>query len=319
MNRFPGFLTVACVLTLLGPGAELALAGEPDNNPATDTLPRGLPYEGHLAVDGVPLNGAVAVTFALWSLPVGGGMLFEETQQVSFVNGRFSVLLGVGMGDLRIPPIVFDAADVYLGVTVNNTQLSGRQRIVPVPHALWAARAADFIVADTLDVGGASNLGGATTVGTPMMNANLTVNGTVTAVRATVNGALTAGATNVAGLTAGATTVNGALTAGATTVNGALTASSLTLPMPSGIPNVTGFRVTPAFAPKVFIKGLPGNDAFDMGVRSTQGACFLTSVFTSTGSCDVFIGVNGNWTLGPRIGDAGAIAICAAQCLVLKD
>ena len=297
MNRFPGFLTVACVLTLLGPGAELALAGEPDNNPATDTLPRGLPYEGHLAVDGVPLNGAVAVTFALWSLPVGGRMLFEETQQVSFVNGRFSVLLGVGMGDLRIPPIVFDAADVYLGVTVNNTQLSGRQRIVPVPHALWAARAADFIVADTLDVGGASNLGGATTVGTPMMNANLTVNGTVTAVRATVNGALTAGATNVAGLTA----------------------SSLTLPMANGIPNVTGFRVTPAFAPKVFIKGLPGNDAFDMGVRSTQGACFLTSVFTSTGSCDVFIGVNGNWTLGPRIGDAGAIAICAAQCLVLKD
>ena len=258
---------------------------------------------------------------------MGGVLLFDESQDVVFVNGRFSVLLGVG--DARIPPIVFDAADVYLGVTVNNTQLSGRQRIVPVPHALWAARAADFIVADTLDVGGASNLGGATTVGTPMMNANLTVNGTVTAVRATVNGALTAGATNVAGLTAGATTVNGALTAGATTVNGALTAgatnvagltaSSLTLPMANGIPNVTGFRVTPAFAPKVFIKGLPGNDAFDMGVRSTQGACFLTSVFTSTGSCDVFIGVNGNWTLGPRIGEAGAVAICAAQCLVLKD
>ena len=302
MNRFPGFLTVACVLTLLGPGAELALAGEPDNNPATDTLPRGLPYEGHLAVDGVPLNGAVAVTFALWSLPVGGGMLFEETQQVSFVNGRFSVLLGVGMGDLRIPPIVFDAADVYLGVTVNNTQLSGRQRIVPVPHALWAARAADFIVADTLDVGGASNLGGATTVGTPMMNADLKV-----------NGALTAGATNVAGLTAGATTVNGALTA-----------SSLTLPMANGIPNVTGFRVTPAFARILFLKGLPPETPdFDMGVRSTQGACFLTSVATydSDSSCEVFIGVNGNWALGLRRFDGAAVAIarCAAQCLVLKD
>ena len=302
MNRFPGFLTVACALTLLGPGAELALAGEPDNNPATDTLPRGLPYEGHLAVDGVPLNGAVAVTFALWSLPVGGGMLFEETQQVSFVNGRFSVLLGVGMGDRRIPPIVFDAADVYLGVTVNNTQLSGRQRIVPVPHALWAARAADFIVADTLDVGGASNLGGATTVGTPMMNANLTVNGTVTAGATTVNGALTAGATNVAGLTA----------------------SSLTLPMANGIPNVTGFRVTPAFARITFVKGLPPETPdFDMGVRSTQGACFLTSVATydSNSSCEVFIGVNGNWALGLRRADPAAVALarCAAQCLVLKD
>ena len=293
MNRFPGFLTVACVLTLLGPGAELALAGEPDNNPATDTLPRGLPYEGHLAVDGVPLNGAVAVTFALWSLPVGGGMLFEETQQVSFVNGRFSVLLGVGMGDLRIPPIVFDAADVYLGVTVNNTQLSGRQRIVPVPHALWAARAADFIVADTLDVGGASNLGGATTVGTPMMNADLKV-----------NGALTAGATNVAGLTA----------------------SSLTLPMANGIPNVTGFRVTPAFDRISFLKGFVGQldtPDFDMGVRSTQGACFLTSVATydSNSSCEVFIGVNGNWALGLRRANVAAFGLsaCAAQCLVLKD
>ena len=134
-------LTAACVLTLLGPGAELALAGEPDDNPATDTLPRGLPYEGHLAIDGVPLNRPTAVRFALWSLPVGGVLLFDESQDVVFVNGRFSVLLGVG--DARIPPIVFDAADVYLGVTVRNTELSGRQRIVPVPHALWAARAAD--------------------------------------------------------------------------------------------------------------------------------------------------------------------------------
>ena len=84
----------------------MALAAAPDSNPATDTLPRGLPYEGHLAVDGVPLNGTVAVTFALFSLPVAGMMLFEETQrEVSFVNGRFSVLLGVG--DARIPSIVF--------------------------------------------------------------------------------------------------------------------------------------------------------------------------------------------------------------------
>ena len=293
-------LTAACVLTLLGPGAELALAGEPDDNPATDTLPRGLPYEGHLAIDGVPLNRPTAVRFALWSLPVGGVLLFDESQDVVFVNGRFSVLLGVG--DARIPPIVFDAADVYLGVTVNNTQLSGRQRIVPVPHALWAARAADFIVADTLDVGGASNLGGATTVGTPMMNANLTVNGTVTAGATTVNGALTAGATNVAGLTA----------------------SSLTLPMANGIPNVTGFRVTPAFARIIFVKGLPPETPdFDMGVRSTQGACFLPSLATydSNSSCEVFIGVNGNWALGLRRADVAAFGLsaCAAQCLVLKD
>ena len=152
LNGIRTILTAACGLTLLGPLAETAFAAAPDSNPVTDTLPRGLPYEGHLDIDGVPLNGTLTVRFALWNLPAGGAMLFDEFRDVSFINGRFSVLLGAG--DERIPPIVFDAADVYLGVTVNNTELMGRQRIVPVPHALWAARAADFTVAGRLTLNG---------------------------------------------------------------------------------------------------------------------------------------------------------------------
>jgi len=66
MNRR---LTLSCALALsctLG-GALPAHAG--DSNPGTESVPRALPYEGVLAVDGVPLNGTLAVTFRLWSAP----------------------------------------------------------------------------------------------------------------------------------------------------------------------------------------------------------------------------------------------------------
>lgn len=152
--------TLLCLLVALVAGP--AVAGPPDQNPATDSLPRALPYEGHLSVDGVPLNLDLEVTFRLWSLAAGGEQLYEETLPVHFVNGKFSVLLGEN--DARVPTAVFDAADIYVGVTINNTELRGRQRIVPVPHALWAARAADFTVAGALTVQGPATVTGGLSV-----------------------------------------------------------------------------------------------------------------------------------------------------------
>ena len=151
--------SLLCLLFALHAGP--ALAGPPDQNPATDSLPRALPYEGHLSVDGVPPNLDLDVTFRLWSRAVAGDLLYEETLPVHFVNGKFSVLLGEN--DVRVPAAIFDADDIYVGVTINNTELRGRQRIVPVPHALWAARAANFTVAGALTVqAGATVTGGLT-------------------------------------------------------------------------------------------------------------------------------------------------------------
>lgn len=142
-----GSLALAC--------AGVAHAAPPDNNPRTSSVPRALPYEGVLAVDGVPLNGTLAVTFSLWGGAVqfaGEQLLYAETLQVPFVNGRFSVLLGEAQQGLA--DAIFDADALYVGVSVGDTTLRGRQRIVPVPHALWAAKAADFTVEGELALNG---------------------------------------------------------------------------------------------------------------------------------------------------------------------
>ena len=103
-------LTLSCALALsvtLG-GTPLAHAG--DSNPGTESVPRALPYEGVLAVDGVPLNGELQVTFRLWGAPrfvEGEVPLYEETRPVPFVNGRFSVLLGEAQQGLA--NAIFDA------------------------------------------------------------------------------------------------------------------------------------------------------------------------------------------------------------------
>jgi hypothetical protein len=154
-------LMLSCALALsvtLG-GTPLAHAG--DSNPGTESVPRALPYEGVLAVDGVPLNGELEVTFRLWGAPrfvEGEVPLYEETRRVPFVNGRFSVLLGEAQQGLA--NAIFDADALYVGITVGGTTLRGRQRIVPVPYALWAAKAADFTVENNLSVAGEVSVAG---------------------------------------------------------------------------------------------------------------------------------------------------------------
>ena len=157
-----------------------------DNNPRTESVPRALPYEGVLAVDGVPLNGTLRVTFRLWGAPAavaGEVALYEETLPVPFVNGRFSVLLGQAQQGLA--NAIFDADALYVGITVGGTTLRGRQRIVPVPYALWAAKAADFTVENNLSVGGEVSVAGPLNA---LGGVRGDVNGGVTATSLTVNG-----------------------------------------------------------------------------------------------------------------------------------
>ena len=154
-------LTLSCALALSVTFGGTPPAHAGDNNPRTESVPRALPYEGVLAVDGVPLNGELQVTFRLWgaSEPVAGEVaLYEETQDVPFVNGRFSVLLGQAQQGLA--NAIFDADALYVGITVGGTTLRGRQRIVPVPYALWAAKAADFTVEGNLSVAGEVSVAG---------------------------------------------------------------------------------------------------------------------------------------------------------------
>jgi len=213
-----------------------------DNNPRTESVPRALPYEGVLAVDGVPLNGTLAVTFRLWGAdaPVAGEVaLYEETLQVPFVNGRFSVLLGQAQQGLA--NAIFDADALYVGITVGGTTLRGRQRIVPVPYALWAAKAADFTVENNLSVGGEVSVAGP-------LNA-------LGGVRGNVTGDVAGGAISGTSLTVtGNSTLGGA--GQSLTVNGTVNVfgASAELPVcPSGSPLVCPFELRTTIATDGFV------------------------------------------------------------------
>lgn len=119
-----------------------------DGNPATDSVPRVVPYQGTLSRDGDPVTGSVALRFTLWD---GEAQVWTEDHEVLASAGRFSVLLG-SVSPVESTLRSADALD--LSVTVLNgpgpeddVALTGRQRFVSAPLALWAASAADVDVA----------------------------------------------------------------------------------------------------------------------------------------------------------------------------
>lgn len=140
-----------------------------DDNPATEDIPRVVPYDGLLNLDGVGLTGTVDMVFTLYDAASGGNTVWTESwtsandHPVTVRAGRFSVNLGTYEG---IEDVIADAGQVFLGIQVkepeaeNFTALGGRQRLNPVPYALWSAQAADLTVAGSLNVGGTAVVGG---------------------------------------------------------------------------------------------------------------------------------------------------------------
>jgi hypothetical protein len=207
-----------------------------DDDPATDSLPRVVPYEGVLDLDGLPHTGFLDMRFSFFDAPSGGAPVWTETwsnaqqRAVQLFRGRFAVALGTfdDGGLATLESIIADADPIYLAIEVKRTNeaedawvaLSGRQRLNPVPYAIWSAKASD------LNVAGAATVGGNTLVG-----GTLNVAGNTRLSALTVSGATT--------LT-GATTVGGALIAnGALTANGAITNANADVNIADGL-NVSG-------------------------------------------------------------------------------
>ena len=158
-----------------------------DDDPATDSLPRVVPYEGVLDLDGAPFSGFMDMRFTFFDAPSAGNAVWTETwsqgegRPIQVFGGKFGAALGTfDDGGLRaLEDVIADAGPVYLAIEVKRTEegdeawvgLSGRQRLNPVPYALWSAKAADLTVAGSATVGGtlavegAANIDGALAVG----------------------------------------------------------------------------------------------------------------------------------------------------------
>lgn len=186
MNRCIHRIAALAALLLATP----ALASN-DGDPATQDIPAVVPYDGVLDLDGASFNGQVDMIFTLYGSADGDDPVWQETwstadeRPITVTAGRFSVNLGTFED---IEDVIADAGQVFLGLSVKRpedeeyTALAGRQRLNPVPYALWGARASNLTVA------GAASVGGALTVGGQVTAANVEVDGTVRADRFFIEG-----------------------------------------------------------------------------------------------------------------------------------
>lgn len=140
-------------------------------------LAQPLPYQGRLALDGVPMNGSFSFVFELYSSPTGGDCtsiaapcLWRDTYPgVPVHGGRFSVSLGAAAQPL--PDKIWTTYDeVFLAIQVKGpgesayTRLGGRQRLIAPPIAARAAAAKSYQVTGNLQVDGAATVGGSLAV-----------------------------------------------------------------------------------------------------------------------------------------------------------
>lgn len=123
--KTPEFVTFAC----------LALAGTP---PGSAGAPALINYQGRL-LDGTNLvNRTMEVVFSLHPSASTGATLYAETQNVAVVDGLYTAHIGAhspAPGSLESALFV---PEVYLGLRVDGTALSPRERIVSVPYAMTA-------------------------------------------------------------------------------------------------------------------------------------------------------------------------------------
>ncbi|MEL6181763.1 MAG: hypothetical protein AAFS10_22580 [Myxococcota bacterium] len=151
----------------------LAFSALADGDPATDNVPRLIPYQGTLESDGQPVHAvgpnALDIRFALFDGPEATEPVYIQDMTVEVFSGRFTATIGpTDIHGVSVQEVVAAADDLYLGLTfLNNVEdpeddmvLSNRQRIHATPYAMWSSTATNLTVANRLTVGGALNVGG---------------------------------------------------------------------------------------------------------------------------------------------------------------
>ncbi len=148
-----------------------------DGDPTTDQVPRTLPYQGTLEMDGQPVQAigehALEIEFALYDGQASEVAAYRQTMRIEVFAGRFTATIGpVGKGpaeeDVEIASVIQAADDLYLGMTLlgdladpeDDVALAGRQRIHATPYAIWTTSATDMSIARDIVVGGNAQIGG---------------------------------------------------------------------------------------------------------------------------------------------------------------
>ncbi len=108
---------------------------------AQDGGPALLQFQGRLTTPaGAPVQDpALSVRFRLYTTPVGGAALFDETQSIGVVDGQVSASIGSVQA---LNAALFDNDDLFLGVTFGgDSESAPRLRLASAPFAFRARSA----------------------------------------------------------------------------------------------------------------------------------------------------------------------------------
>ena len=102
-------------------------------------IPAYLSHQGHiLDSNNQPLTGVVSMTFTFYDSATGGSDVWNESLDVSFDDGFYSVVLGTDTNNPLLQDY-FDGSDRYLGITVDeNGEMAPRSMVTSVPYAMLA-------------------------------------------------------------------------------------------------------------------------------------------------------------------------------------
>jgi len=108
------------------------------------SVPDRISYQGQLNdQNGIPVNGAVTFTFALYLEDAGGAPLWSESQSILVSNGVFNVELGAAT---PLPSALFLEPALFLGIQAGADQeMIPRQQIVSGAFAQTAGTAESLL------------------------------------------------------------------------------------------------------------------------------------------------------------------------------
>jgi len=137
-------LAVPVVLAVFSSILSILALGQTNSTEQPAGVPRVVKFSGVLKdASGNLLNGTVGVSFAVYSDSAGGAPLWEETQNVQFSQGRYSVFLGQSRSS-GIPAEIFSSGQPrWLGVRILAPGEEEQPRVFlsSVPYALKAVDA----------------------------------------------------------------------------------------------------------------------------------------------------------------------------------
>ena len=167
----PRLLLIIALVTLH------AAAARADGDATTDTVPRLIPYQGILQLDGRPFDAtgedALHLMFALYDGPDADAPLYRQPITVEVHGGRFTAAIGpTGLGaddaPIAIEAVIRFADALHLGITMlgdpddpaDDIELARRQPIYATAYALWTTSATNLDVAGGAEIGGDLIVGG---------------------------------------------------------------------------------------------------------------------------------------------------------------